>query len=376
MHQGLFTALGAPAVDVRFVGGAVRNALMGRDIRDIDIATPETPDVVLARLVKAGMRAIPTGLDHGTITAVTDAGTAEITSLRRDTACDGRHAAVEFTTDWEEDARRRDFTINAMSLRPDGTLFDYHGGAEDAKAGRVRFVGDPADRIQEDYLRILRLFRFFAQFGRVPIDGATLSAVKAHAAGLSVLSAERIGQEMMKLLAAGNPAPAMALMTATGVLEQILPDARTGDLARLVDNEQRHEVAPDAVRRLAYLNAPEAAQRLKLSNAGATRLALLTSPQPDLTAATLDRALYHLGADVVRDRLLIADGPHDLFARVRAWTAKTLPVSGADVLALGIAPGPAVGKLLREVEAWWIERGFIPDRAEGLAELAKRASQA
>jgi poly(A) polymerase len=158
----LFAALGAPAVDVRFVGGCVRNWLMKRPITDFDLATPEPPDVVMQRLEKAGLRAIPTGIAHGTVTAVLGDETYEITSLRRDTACDGRHAAVEFTTDWAEDARRRDFTINAMSLRPDGALFDYHDGLEDAKAGRVRFVGDPADRIQEDYLRILRLCRFFA----------------------------------------------------------------------------------------------------------------------------------------------------------------------------------------------------------------------
>ena len=166
----LFAALGAPAVDVRYVGGAVRNWRMNQVISEIDIATPEEPARVMERLGRAGIKAIPTGIDHGTVTAVLDRESVEITSLRRDTACDGRHATVEFTTDWQEDAGRRDFTINAMSLRPDGTLFDYHGGIDDARAGRVRFVGDANDRIQEDYLRILRLFRFFAWYGRVPIE--------------------------------------------------------------------------------------------------------------------------------------------------------------------------------------------------------------
>src|SRR4051812_43644908 len=191
-HGPLFAALGAPDLDVRFVGGCVRNAIIGRPIADFDIGTPEPPTVVLKRLARAGIRAIPTGIEHGTVTAVVGKQSYEITSLRRDTACDGRHAAVEFTTDWEEDARRRDFTINAMSLKPDGTLFDYHGGFEDARAGRVRFVGEPADRIQEDYLRILRLFRFFAWYGREEIDTATLNAVGMLKGGLTRLSAERI----------------------------------------------------------------------------------------------------------------------------------------------------------------------------------------
>src|SRR5579871_5681187 len=171
----LFAALGAPAVDVRCVGGSVRDAVLGRDRVDseIDIGTPEPPDRVIARLAEARIKAIPTGLDHGTVTAVVEGRAFEITSLRRDTACDGRHAAVEFTTDWHEDVRRRDFTMNAMSLGPGGALYDDHDGVADARAGRVRFVGDPDDRIQEDYLRILRLFRFTALYGRTPIDSPT-----------------------------------------------------------------------------------------------------------------------------------------------------------------------------------------------------------
>lgn len=389
-HARVLAALGAPERDVRFVGGIVRNRLLGEPLGDVDIGTPDTPDVVMARLARAGLKAIPTGLDHGTITAVDGGLTYEITTLRRDTACDGRHAAVEFTEDWVEDARRRDFTINAMSLAPDGTLFDYHGGAEDARAGRVRFVGDPGDRIQEDYLRILRLFRFQARYGRSDIDNATLDAVRIHAKGLARLSAERIAQELAKLLAAKNPAPVAAVMTTTGVLGEILPEARTGPaLARLVAREHETPSPADWLRRFAVL-LPEdtagVAARLKLSNAEAQRLALLALHEPALGPATsvtdLNRALYHLGQGVVIDRLLIAwakDGDDPAWktqlARAGAWTDKTFPVSGADVLALGFLPGPKVGELLRGVEAWWIESGFTPDRGAVLDELKRRAGK-
>lgn len=390
-HARLFAVLGAPALDVRYVGGVVRNHLMGEPLGDIDIATPDVPEAVMERLRAAGIKAIPTGIDHGTITAVEGGVTYEITTLRRDTACDGRHAAVEFTTDWEEDARRRDFTINAMSLRPDGTLFDYHGGLKDAAAGRVRFVGQPADRIQEDYLRILRLFRFQARYGKVDVDGPTLAAVRAHVEGLAKLSAERIAQELAKLLAAPNPASAVALMVNTTVLAEILPEALPGThFAQLIAHEAETAMPGDWLRRLAVLLPPETAdavaRRLKLSNAEATRLAVLTAQDPVLAARIthldLDRALYRLGASAVTDRLLIAwsrDGDRDndrwraQLARAAAWQDKTLPVSGADVLALGIAPGPKVGELLRTVEQWWIASSFVPTREEALARLRTEA---
>jgi poly(A) polymerase len=382
----LFAALGAPAVDVRFVGGCVRNWLMKRPITDFDLATPEPPDVVMQRLEKAGLRAIPTGIAHGTVTAVLGDETYEITSLRRDTACDGRHAAVEFTTDWAEDARRRDFTINAMSLRPDGALFDYHDGLDDAKAGRVRFVGDPADRIQEDYLRILRLFRFFAWYGRVALDAPTLGAVKRLKDGLVRLSVERITQEIAKLLAAPDPVPAVTLMTGAGVLADVLAGADPVHLEALVSAENESAVAPDWLRRLAVMLPVDArAQGLVLSNKEADRLAQLTAATPALSPATPEgtwnRALYELGSAVVIDRLLLAwarDG-RDAFAwrtciaAARRWTPVTFPVSGADVLALGIAPGPLVGTLLRKLEDWWIHAAFKPARPALLEELARLA---
>ena len=393
-HGRLFAALGAPDVDVRYVGGVVRNDLMGESLGDIDIATPEIPERVMERLKAAGIKFIPTGLDHGTVTAVENGVTYEITSLRRDTACDGRHAAVEYTTDWEEDARRRDFTINAMSLRRDGMLFDYHGGRGDAVAGRVRFVGDAADRIQEDYLRILRLFRFQARYGRSAIDGATLKAVREHVDGLAKLSAERITQELSKLLAAPHPASAVALMADTGVLREILPEARSGrHFEQLIAREGETALSADWLRRLAGLlpagSGDAVAGRLKLSNAEAKRLDVLTAAKPVLAARIahldLDRALYRLGQAAVTDRLLIAwsrdSGADDdrwraQLARAAVWQDKTLPVSGADVLALGIAPGPKVGELLRAVEEWWIASGFVPQREEALARLKAEAQTA
>jgi len=384
-------ALGAPNVDVRFVGGSVRNTVMNLPVTEIDIATPEVPARVMERLTAAGLKAVPTGIDHGTVMAVVDGHTFEITTLRRDTACDGRHAAVEFTTDWQEDARRRDFTFNAMSLAPDGRLFDDHGGLTDAEQGRVRFVGDAADRIQEDYLRILRLFRFFAWYGRAPLDAATLAACRAHVAGLARLSAERVQQELAKLLAAPNPTAAVMLMAEAGVLAQILPEA--GDiavLAALISHEHDAADLPaDWLRRLATLvhhdDVVAVADRLKLSNAARARLGALTDPRSILDdgADLLDlrRALYRLGGALTADRVLLAwaqrGEPGDtgrwraLLEAARVWTPKTLPVTGDDVLAAGIPAGPDVGRLLAAVEEWWIGAGFAPSRDEALARLQR-----
>ncbi len=390
----VLAALGAPQVDVRFVGGAVRNAVMGLPVTEIDIATPELPDVVTQRLKNAGIKVVPTGIDHGTVMAVADGATFEITTLRRDTACDGRHAAVEFTTDWHEDARRRDFTMNAMSLKPDGALFDDHNGAEDAKAGRVRFVGIPADRIQEDYLRILRLFRFFAWYGGTAIDETTLAACRIHAPGLARLSAERIQQELAKLLSVPAPQDAVKLMAATEVLAHILPAPHAPDvLARLVALEASHTLAPgDWLRRLAALAPSDAvADRLKLSNADRERLAAPRRAALRVDDRTsplaLRHALYHLGGPLVRDRVLLAwaheadaqTAPQSapwraLLDAAETWTPKPLPVTGGDVLDLGVAPGPEVGRLLTAMEDWWIGAGFAPSRTEAHAQLSHIAS--
>lgn len=389
----LFEVLGAPAVDVRAVGGAVRNTVMGLPVGEIDIGTPETPDIVTQRLAQAGHRAIPTGLDHGTITALIGDHSFEITSLRRDTACDGRHAAVEFTTDWEEDARRRDFTFNAMSMRGDGTLFDYFGGVKDAEDGRVRFVGDASDRMQEDYLRILRLFRFFAWYGRVSLDAATLEACRLHAESLAKLSAERVQAEIVKTLTAPAPALVLGLMNDCGVLAAVLPEAR--DLARLAALARLESAvaAPtDWRRRLAACvgegDAEALAQRLKFSTADRVRLMCLTAAEPLLDAATprplVRAALYRCGPDVVYDRVLLSWAHaravaatvdearwRDQLTRIAEWEPQALPVSGADVMALGLPQGPRIGELLSAVEAWWMGRDFEASREETLTELRR-----
>lgn len=393
--QRLFEALGAPDVDARFVGGCVRNAVMGAVVGEIDVATPERPEQVIDRLAAAGLKAVPTGIDHGTVTAIVDGTPFEVTTLRRDTACDGRHADVEFTTDWHEDSRRRDFTMNAMSLRPDGTLFDDHGGIEDAKAGCIRFVGAAADRIQEDYLRILRLFRFFAWYGRSPIDEGTLAACRAGADGLRSLSAERIQQEMAKLLAAPRPAAAITLMHAYGVLHAVLPEAtKPAVLEALVAVEDNApSFPPDWLRRLAALIADDSAghiaRRLKLSNAACARLTLLTKAEPkiskDIGDRDLRRLFYKLGAALVVDRALLAwvqsavTGDIDIEAWraiLRAaveWTPRRFPITGDDVLALGVPRGAEIGTRLAEIETYWIDSGFDMSREDLLNALRRQS---
>jgi poly(A) polymerase len=388
----LFEVLGAPATDARVVGGCVRNHVMGLPVGEIDAATPEPPDAVMRRLAHAGVRAIPTGLDHGTVTALIGDRSFEVTSLRRDTACDGRHAAVEFTADWKEDARRRDFTFNAMSMRADGELFDYFGGFADAEVGRVRFVGDPGDRIQEDYLRILRLFRFYAWYGRTGLDAATLAACRTHAGGLARLSAERVQAEIVKTLAAPAPAPVLTLMQGCGVLTAVLPEiADLSRLAALTRVESAVAAPTDWRRRLAACvteaDADVLAERLKFSSADRLRLVRLTAAEPLIDIATppahLRAALYRHGPEVIYDRVLLAwalartrgasdDGWMDQLGLVAAWQPQSLPVSGADVLALGIPQGPRVGKILSAVEAWWMARDFVPSREDTLQELRRQ----
>lgn len=380
----VMTALGAPDVDVRFVGGCVRDALVRRAIRDIDIGTPDTPDVVQARLEKAGLKAVPTGLQHGTVTAVTDTRTFEVTTLRRDTACDGRHADVAFTTNWQEDAGRRDFTINAMSLTPDGKLHDYFGGQEDVAAGVVRFVGNATDRIQEDYLRVLRLFRFHAHFGRVAIDADTLKACAALTDGLKTLSAERVHQEMAKLLAAPNPVASVKQMRDCGVLKVLLPEVESGQmLSALIHVEGLAHMPPAWVRRLAALVRPtirvrDLTQRLRLTHQESDLLAFLMGPQPSLAATmrlpSFDLLLFRHGKELILERLILfaaRDSKSEewlpLFARAFTWVHKPLPISGADLLALNAPPGPAIGRALRAAEELWAESGFAARPADLVA---------
>ncbi len=383
--RAVLRALAAGGKPVRFVGGCVRDGLLGRsrDDRDLDLATPEHPDDVLKLLAAAGLRAIPTGLAHGTVTAVVDDRRFEVTTLRRDVACDGRHAEVAFTDDFAADAARRDFTINAMSCDGEGRLYDDFGGRADLAAGRVRFVGQAAARIAEDYLRILRFFRFFAHFGRPPADAEALEACSAGAAAIERLSGERVQTEMLKLLEADDPVPALRLMAETDVLAQVMPGAvgleRLTKLIALVP-------AADAVLRLGALLRPPPAnadaadgvgERWRLANRDCVRLQALVAADPiRLGGSTAEhrRALYRLGAERFTDlvRLSAADTTDDArpaLAAAAKWQPRSLPVTGDDVLELGVPAGPRIGELLRALEDWWLAHDFQPDRAACLAQL-------
>lgn len=376
----------------RFVGGCVRDTLLGRPVGDLDIATPLRPLEVLSALRAAGIKAVPTGLDHGTVTAVVRHGdeirSFEITTLRVDVETDGRHAVVAFTDDWEGDATRRDFTMNALSLEPDGTLHDYFGGVADALAGRVRFVGDPCTRLEEDVLRLLRFFRFVAHYARTPPDPEALAACRAYAPRLKSLSGERIRAELLKLLAAPDPVPAWRLMAETGTAGMIL--GWPGDVDRLAALT-RLEARPDPVRRLAALlhgrTAPTEAlaERIRLSNSEGERLAALVAQSeavaPDMQIPDLHRLSYRVGRERAEDLVLLAwsAAPAEprfeaLLVEARRWQPPRFPLQGRDVLALGVPPGRVVGRLLAEVEDWWITGNFTADR-DACLETAKRLSE-
>jgi poly(A) polymerase len=384
--EAVLRALGAGGAELRFVGGCVRDAVLGRPIGDIDIATPEAPDLVMARLTDAGLKAIPTGIEHGTVTAVANGRPYEITTLRRDVETFGRHARIAFTDDWREDAARRDLTFNALSCTPDGVLFDYFGGLQDLAEGRVRFVGDPRLRIAEDRLRLLRFFRFLAWYGRAGPDPEGLAAAVEAAPQLHQLSGERIQAEMLRLLDALAPVPVLELMAHGGVLGHALPAAVTLErLAALLRIEAAAGWAPDSVLRLGALLAPDpagaerVAERWRLSNADRDRLIAVAAPQPVLRPDLPPRAqrlcLYRLGPLRWADRVLVSwaealaqghvgePGPWlDLLRLPERWQAPELPVKGRDLLPLGLEPGPQVGALIEALEAWWIEQDFAPDR--------------
>ena len=357
-------ALGA----CRFIGGAVRDALAGHAVHDIDIATPEEPPEVVRRLEAAGLKTRTYGMDHGVVLAVGRRRHAEVASLRRDVKTDGRRAVVAWTRDWREDAARRDFTVNAMSATPGGRLFDYFGGRADLAAGLVRFVGDPERRIGEDVLRVLRFFRFTARFGTLPGHPASLEAAVRLAPLMESLSGERLRAEVLGLLAAPDPAPIAALMAERGVFRPVLPAAeRTDRLARTVAAEARLAVAPDPVRRLAALLARPDPGRLRLSAAESERIEALAARKP------LDRTtLYREGRARFLDRLLLKGGDETGEALLAEPPPPPFPLAGRDLRARGVPPGPALGRLLRDLEDWWIARAFHPDRAECLAELDRR----
>jgi poly(A) polymerase len=365
--------------EARVVGGAVRDALAGRAVADVDLATPRPPDRVTQALTEAGIRAVPTGIDHGTVTAVIAGRGFEITTLRRDVATDGRHASVAFTDDWREDAARRDFTINALSMTRDGAVFDYFGGIADLGAGIVRFVGDPAARIAEDYLRILRFFRFHARYGTGAPDPAALTAIRAGVGGMAILSAERVWSELFRILSAPDPSEAIALMADLGVLASVLPEG--ADPARLVRLVAAGAPADPLLRLAALLtgDADALADRLRLSGAERERLgALRAAPAPDPAAddVELRRLLADTPGDILIGRAWLAGGEAPGWAGLRARLAAiprpVFPLEGRDALALGVAPGPRVGELLRAVRGWWLAGGCVADAAACRAELARR----
>ena len=361
----LFTVLPA----ARLVGGCVRDALAGRPSADIDLATPQPPEAVASALNAAKIRAIPTGIAHGTVTALIDGRPFEITTLRRDLLTDGRHAEVAWTDDWQEDAARRDFTINAMSLSPDGTLHDYFGGAADLRAGRVRFVGDAATRVAEDYLRILRFFRFQARYGAGEPDPDALAAIEGGLGGIARLSAERVWSELKRILQAPDPTAALHLMAETGVLEAVVPEGAVP--------VQLAQLPPDPLLRTAAIltgNRAAFAARLKLATAEAARLFALQGPPPRGDDADLRRQLADTEPDVLLGRSLLAGQSEDVRDRIRAIPRPVFPLEGRDALAIGIAPGPAVGALLRDVRAWWLAGGCVADATACRAELARRAA--
>jgi poly(A) polymerase len=377
----LFAALGAAGIAARFVGGCVRNAVFERPIQDLDLAVDKPPETVMRALEAARIKAVPTGLKHGTVTAIADDEVFELTTLRRDVETDGRRAVVAFTGDWLADASRRDFTFNALYADPDGTLYDPFDGRADLAAGRVRFIGDADTRIAEDRLRVLRFFRFHAWYGRPPIDGTGYQACARNAATLRGLSGERVRKELLRTLEADGAPDALDAMREAGVLDHWLPEyAGSARLRALMAREDR----PDGLRRLAAIlpttaNAVAIGKRLKLSTQESLRLEVILAPEPVMDIAGGPRAwragIYRLGNGLYADRLLLAsDVPgdwHAALAAARSWTAPALPVSGGDALRLGLKPGPPVGKLIDEVERWWIEGDFAADRAACLAELER-----
>lgn len=383
-------ALEAGGGKARFVGGSVRNALLGQSVIDIDIATTLKPINAVAALKSAGIGVALTGVEHGTITAVANGKPFEVTTLRRDVSTDGRRATVAFTNDWAEDAARRDFTMNAIYADRKGHLYDPTGGIADLKAGRVRFVGDADARIREDYLRILRLFRFHAWYGRGEIDADAVVAAEKNRAGLKKLSGERTQKELLRLLEAENPLPSFQVMHTRHLSEQILPEPlRLERLASLIDIVRTQGIERPPILALAALlstkeQARAVAADLRLSNADRERLTGALSADaelnPGMTRPELRRALYRFGAERTLDLLLLGwagnpklTGWEDLLHGVREWTHPEFPIDGRDALDAGLREGPGVGRALAAVERWWVDQDFGPGREALLAKLKELA---
>lgn len=383
----LLELLNRAGEETRVVGGAVRDALMGLEVGDVDIATTALPQEVMRRVADAGMKAVPTGLAHGTITVVVDGAPYEVTTLREDTQTDGRHAEVVFGRDWARDAARRDFTINALYATPDGTVIDLVGGLADIPTRHVRFIGDPRARIREDYLRILRLFRFHATYGAGAVDATALRACEHERDGLARLSRERVGAEMRKLLVAPAAASTLQTMSDSGLLQPILGGiAAMVRFRRLVELEAAWGAAPDAMRHLGALalwtrhDALRLRERLRLSNAEARQLDEMAGPVPDLAEATARRAFFHaVGRQTAQDRALLAAAdfgvaqsarPHlrAAFHEARHWVRPNLPITAADLMVRGLKPGPDLGRALKRVEQAWVAADF-PMSPEALEPL-------
>jgi poly(A) polymerase len=358
----LLKALDARGGHARFVGGAVRDFLLGEHPGDLDLATTHSPDKVVRLLERAGIKAVPTGIDHGTITAISSGTIVEVTSLRADVSTDGRRATVAFTDDWQQDAGRRDFTINALYADPySGELHDYHGGLEDLQSRTVRFIGEPLQRIAEDHLRILRYFRFHARYGHGDPDPHALEACTERANDLMALSRERIADELLKLLALDDPTPTVRLMLDRRLFAPVVPEIENADrLAALVKAERAAAVSPNPLRRLASLLpadpevASRVAGRLKLSNKARKRLASAADASLGLNSRAL---AYRIGPESAVDRLLLAGKPTDA-SMIADFVPPRLPISGGQLIARGVPEGPAVARTLKQIEDAWEAAGF------------------
>jgi poly(A) polymerase len=380
----LLAVLDRGGEEARVIGGAVRNTLLAEPHGDIDIATTALPPEVIRRAQVAGFKAVPTGIEHGTVTVVVHGQPFEVTTLREDVETFGRHAKVAFGRDWKRDAERRDFTMNALSAARDGTVYDYVGGLADVDARRVRFIGDATTRIAEDYLRILRFFRFHATHGEGMLDPAGVAACIAGRAGLDQLSRERVRAELMKLLLAKHAVPVLAAMTEAGLLDRVLGGVPLlASVANMRKLEATLALAPDAVRRLAALgvsvieDAERLRERLRLSNAEYARVASMADGWWHIALQRGEREgrvlLYRLGPERFTDRVLLAwtrssEGAadrqwHMLATLPTRWSAPVFPLKSADFVGRGIAPGPRLGAAMAAAEKAWIAAGFPDDRA-------------
>jgi poly(A) polymerase len=391
----LLALLDRDGEEARVIGGAVRNALLAEPVGDVDIATTATPDAVIARVEAAGFKAVPTGIEHGTVTVVADGHPHEVTTLREDVETDGRRAKVAFGRDWRRDAERRDFTMNALSVGRDGTIHDYVGGLDDLKARRVRFIGEPATRIAEDYLRILRFFRFHAAYGHGAPDPAGLAACIAARAHLDRLSRERVRMEMLKLLVAAQAVPVLGVMSEAGLLLCVLAGVPLlASVRKMTEIEAALGLGADPVRRLGALalftveDADRLRERLRLANAEHQRLHAMADGWWRVSAEKAEQdgraALYRLGRERFTDRILLAwaRSPagiadtvwHDLARLPERWTAPDFPLRAADLVRRGVAKGPALGTALRAAEEVWIAADF-PTEATDVAAIADAAAR-